>query len=192
MKKHEKAEITSDTKLGLDPAPNVRLRDKRRRALIITGQHAVGNMVLAATPIPFSDAPFLVVSEGVLVARILFVYDLENALGSLTGIFASIGGTLLSSVGIMTAGSLLKCFPGIGTIAGGIINASVAGTFTTALGLATIGICEHTWVLNSKGRESDLATFLHNYDEELEEILRRAFQRARKVDPHMMAQDGWA
>jgi hypothetical protein len=58
--------------------------------------------------------------------------------------------------------------------------------------LATIGICEHTWVLNSKGRESDLATFLHNYDEELEEILRRAFQRARKVDPHMMAQDGWA
>jgi uncharacterized protein (DUF697 family) len=190
---------TEDTKhilsgLGSDKrnALVVSLRKKRRKALRITGQHTIGNMVLAAFPIPFSDAPFLAISEGVLVARILYVYDLDRSLGALTGIFGSIGGTLISSVGMMTAASLLKCFPGAGSVVGGIINASVAGTFTTVLGLVTIGVCEYSLLQAAQGEESDLEAFLNNFNGELENALHRAFQNARKTNLSCTDQEGWA
>ena len=111
MEDQDEISIASDTKPDAATASIIRLRNKRRRALDITGQHAVANMLLAGTPIPLSDAPFLAVSEGVMVARIMLVYDMDRSLGALTGIFGTIGGTLISSVAAMTAATLSSAFP---------------------------------------------------------------------------------
>ena len=137
MEDHDEMSIASDIKPDAATASIIRLRNKRRRALDITGQHTVANMILAGTPIPFSDGPFLAVSEGVLVARIMLVYDMDRSLGALTGLFGTIGGTLLSSVATMTAANLIKCIPGAGTIIGGGINAGVAAAFMSGAPMNT-------------------------------------------------------
>lgn len=166
------------------PSTTKTLREKRHRALIITAQHTAGNMLLAAIPIPLADGPILVMSEGIMVARILSVYDLDHSLASLAGIFTTIGGTLLSCIGTMTAGNLLKCVPGAGSAAGGVINALVAGSITGILGLTTIGICERVHVVLTQGRQSDLQDFLDRLDQELDDALRNAFRKANGgIDP---------
>lgn len=180
---NSKNPATLEHLLTANDGKNGNLRDKRKKSIIITGQHVTVNAVLAATPIPFSDAPFLMLSEGILVARILRAYEMGASLGALSGIFASVGGTLLSSLGVMTAAGIIKCIPGAGTVAGGLINAAVAGTLTVAVGAATIGICEHSWLLASMGCESDLERFLHDLDKELDEALRDAYNRATKMGP---------
>jgi uncharacterized protein (DUF697 family) len=186
--------ITPTPQPDTDAASLSRLRSMRHRALEIIGQHTVANMLLAGTPIPFSDAPFLAVSEGVMVARIMLVYDMDRPLGALTGLFGSIGGTLVSSMATLIAGNLVKCIPGAGTIVGGGVNAGVAAAFTMALGLTTIGICEYSWHLAARGEVSDLAEFLKHFDRELEDALLRAFNQATKkpASPFPDHQEEWA
>ena len=183
---------------GLDPGTDnpsfSRLRNNRNRALEIIGQHTVANMLLAGSPFPLSDAPFLAVSEGVMVARIMLVYGMERPLGALTGLFGSIGGTLISSIATIAAGNLIKCIPGAGAIIGGSVNAGVAAAFTMALGLATIAICEYSWLQVARGEVSDLGNFLKKFDRELEEALRRAYNESAKrpISPYQDHQDEWA
>jgi uncharacterized protein (DUF697 family) len=194
MEDKEKTIIPPDLEPGTDKASFSHLRSKRNRALEIIGQHTLANMLLAGSPFPFSDAPFLAVSEGVMVARIMLVYDMERPLGALTGLFGSIGGTLISSMATLTAGNLAKCFPGTGTIIGGGVNAGVAAAFTIALGLATIGICEYTWIQAARGEVPDIADFLNKFDRELEDALRRAYNQSAKrpISPYQDHQDEWA
>ena len=193
MEDQEKISIASEVKPDAATASIIRLRNKRRRALDITRQHTVANMLLAGTPIPFSDGPFLAVSEGVLVARIMLVYDMDRSLGALTGLFGTIGGTLLSSVATMTAANLIKCIPGAGTVVGGSINAGVAAAFTLALGLLTIGACEYVQIQAAKGEESDIEAFLKSFDRELEDALRRAYNQASKkpISPYADYREEW-
>ena len=193
MEDQEKTTITPNLEPDTDIASIIRLRNKRRRALEITGQHTVANMLLAGTPIPFSDGPFLAVSEGVLVARIMLVYDMDRSLGALTGLFGTIGGTLLSSMATMTAANLVKCIPGAGTIIGGGINAGVAAAFTMALGLLTIGACEYVQIQSAKGEESDIEAFLKSFDHELEDALRRAYNQATRkpISPYADFREDW-
>ena len=47
--------------------------------------------------------------------------------------------TVISNFGKSLAGNLLKFIPGVGTLAGGTINAGVAVGFTEALGFAIVG-----------------------------------------------------
>lgn len=185
--------ITPNLKPDTDTASFSHLRKKRRKALEIVGQHTLANMLLAGSPFPFSDAPFLAVSEGVMVARIMLVYDMERSLGALTGLFGSIGGTLISSMATIAAGNLAKCFPGTGTIIGGSINAGVATAFTIALGLATIAICEYTCIQAARGEVSDVADFLNKFDRELENALLRAYNQATKKpsSPFHDLQEEW-
>jgi uncharacterized protein (DUF697 family) len=194
MEDKEKTTITPNLEPGTDKASFSHLRSKRNRALEIIGQHTLANMLIAGTPIPFSDAPFLAVSEGVMVARIMLVYDMERSLGALTGLFGSIGGTLVSSMATIAAGNLAKCFPGTGTIIGGGVNAGVAAAFTMALGLATIGICEYSWLQVARGEVSDVGNFLKKFDRELEDALLRAYTQSAKrpISPYQDHQDEWA
>ncbi len=70
MEDKEKTIIPPDLEPGTDKASFSRLRNKRNRALESIGQHTVASILLAGSPFPFSDAPFLTVSEGIMVARI--------------------------------------------------------------------------------------------------------------------------
>lgn len=92
-----------------------------------SGAGAVG-----AIPIPFSDALLLIPEQVSMTVHILKIYGLEQSGRVITSL---IGSTLISQIGKLAAGSLIKAVPG-GSVTGSVINGSVAATFTWAVGMA--------------------------------------------------------
>jgi len=118
-------------------AQRVALQQKVNRAhKVVAGASAAAGAV-AAAPIPFSDAIAIVPIQISMLAGISACFGVEVSqgfIGTLVGgTFSSLAGTL---GGRAVVGSLLKFFPGIGSIAGGIVSASIATTLTAAFGKA--------------------------------------------------------
>lgn len=108
---------------------------KERYANKIIKQHCAGAFGVGFVPIPFADAPLLVANEISLMGRILDVYGLADVkqVVETIGISALIG-NLLTMVGKGLVGRLLKLIPGVGSVVGGIINATTATSVTLAFG----------------------------------------------------------
>ncbi len=92
-----------------------------------------GACAIGAVPIPFSDAMLLIPEQVAMTMHILKIYGLENSGKIVSGLIRS---TLISQLGRMLAGSLIKLIPGFGSISGSIINGTVAGSFTWILGMS--------------------------------------------------------
>lgn len=119
----------------IDVARKVRLARQSITAAVATAASA------GATPIPFSDAFVLVPIQMTLMARIAAIHGLSVRVGTL----ASVAGAAVAAGGVTQAGryavtSLLKFVPGANVAASGI-RASVAGSFTYALGEAWLVVC---------------------------------------------------
>lgn len=96
-------------------------------------------LVSAASPIPFSDAALLIPLQVGMLIHINKIFEIkiaENTLKKLASMVIGVGGATV--VGKTIVSNLLKFIPGIGTIAGGAISATVAGSLTTALAKAYI------------------------------------------------------
>lgn len=93
----------------------------------------------AAAPIPFGDATVLVPIQLGMMAQIAHIYNLHMDKATLLAI-ASTG--IATKAGQTLAGNLLKFIPGAGSIAGGVINASVASSITLAMGHAWLSVCQ--------------------------------------------------
>lgn len=96
-----------------------------------------------AVPLPFADAPLLIGQQVAMMVTInsVFKFDIErNALASLASAVIGVGGATV--IGKTIASNLLKCIPGVGTVAGGAISAGTAGVITLALGKAYIEVCK--------------------------------------------------
>ncbi len=112
---------------------------KSREARKVVHRAAASAAGIAATPIPFADAPFLVGIQAGMMAKVAKVYDVKlstaNAAKALAGIAAT-------SAGRSLVGALLKVVPG----AGNVINASVAAAITSGLGYAWLELCRRDWL----------------------------------------------
>ncbi|GMA33297.1 GTPase family protein [Litorihabitans aurantiacus] len=100
---------------------------------------AVGSAATAAAiPIPFADATLLVPIQLGMMARIgrLFNLPLDRA-----ALMSTLATTAATQGGRAAVTGLLKLVPGAGTVAGGVIGASVASTFTYAMGEAWLTVC---------------------------------------------------
>lgn len=121
-------------------AQRVALQQKINRAHKVVAAAAATAAAAAAIPVPFSDALAIVPIQISMLAGISACFGIEISsafLGTVvSGTFSSLAGTL---GGRAAVGSLLKFFPGIGSIAGGIVSAAVATTLTVAFGEAYIG-----------------------------------------------------
>lgn len=93
---------------------------------------------IAASPIPFSDAPLLVGNQIAMIASLSYNWDLPGIKSVASG---SILSQLVSQLGRTLAGNLLKWFPILGSVAGAAINATVATSITVAIGLAINEVC---------------------------------------------------
>lgn len=113
-----------------------RKRQEARRAIDIgtTAAAAAG-----ATPIPFADAAVLVPIQLTMMASISHTYDV-NLDKAVTASLAAT--TAATTAGRSVVGSLIKMIPGFGTVVGGAINATVASTFTWAMGHAWALVCQ--------------------------------------------------
>lgn len=154
------------------------LRLKKREALRILYQHVGGSAFVGFTPIPFSDAPLLVANQMGMVARILHIYGLQDLSQKIPFLVKKLKiGTLLSLLGkkasLYLTGQMMKLFPGFGSLAGGLINASVASAITIAIG-KTVSQISYLLVYESlQGKIHDLTSYLEKNEDRFEEILHK-------------------
>ena len=137
------------------------LDEKKKIANKVIAGYATGSAAIGGTPIPFSDAALLVPEQSAMVIHILKIYDLSNLKEVAKGL---VGQLVISNIGKSIAGSLIKIIPGVGTWIGGAINASVAASITSAIGLSFSQICYITCQKIIKHEDIDYEN-IFNYDE---------------------------
>lgn len=155
---------------------NLMLKKKKAKNVII--QHISASGLVGLTPIPFSHAPILLSNQAALLARVIYVYDMNFLYKRLNEFIVAIGlPGLVSRSGIWVAGELMKLFPGVGTIAGGLISGGVAASITAGLGF---GLSETCYLINGKvidGSINEVETFFEHVDEDFAELVKEAVKR---------------
>ncbi|MCR4649223.1 MAG: 50S ribosome-binding GTPase [Lachnospiraceae bacterium] len=117
------------------------LKMKKRRANAIVATAAAAAAATGAIPIPFTDAAVLVPEQIGMIASITGVFGIPIEKATITALLSATIGTIGTTVmGKTVVSGLLKLIPGVGTITGGVISASVAAALTAALGEAYIAI----------------------------------------------------
>ena len=136
---------------------------------------AVGSAVAAAAvPIPFADATLLVPIQLGMMARIGTIFKIPFDRAALMSTLAT---TAATQGGRAAVTGLLKFIPGAGSIAGGVIGASVASTFTYAMGEAWLTVCRRA----AAGQLDGANGMLDN--EQVRGAFLEAFTRWVKLDP---------
>ncbi len=94
-----------------------------------------------ASPIPMSDVAILAPIQVGMIAGITSVFGIELSKATLSTLVSSaIGVTGVSFAGRAIVSNILKCIPGVGSVAGGAISATTASALTVALGEAYIAV----------------------------------------------------
>lgn len=104
--------------------------------------HIASAATIAASPIPFSDAPLLLANQAAMIARLANIWNLP---GMQTIASGGLAGQLATQLGRTLAGNLLKLIPGFGTIAGDAVNATVASSFTAGIGYGVNDVCSRIY-----------------------------------------------
>jgi uncharacterized protein (DUF697 family)/GTP-binding protein EngB required for normal cell division len=139
-------------KLGFLIAQTVDLSMKEEKALTRIKFYDAGAAAIGASPIPMSDAALL------MPLQVMMASDIFRIMGLSTNVSAAISNViesrLISMLGKLIAGNLIKLIPFIGPIAGATINASVALFITHSLGYALVKLTkkaiENEWNGNSE------------------------------------------
>ena len=127
------------------------LKMKLRKANAIVATAAAAAAATGAIPIPFTDAAVLVPEQIGMIASITAVFGIPIEKATVTAILSATIGTVGTTVmGKTVVSGLLKMIPGVGSVAGGVISASVAAALTAALGEAYIAVM----MMVSKGEMS--------------------------------------
>lgn len=139
-------ELTSEVvpegkRRALAAAQKANLNYTKGQAHKIVAAAATAAAAAGASPIPFSDAAILAPIQIGMIAGITSVFGLELSKGTLSTLVTSaigVGGA--TYLGRTIVVNILKCFPGLGTIAGGAISAATASAITVGLGEAYISV----------------------------------------------------
>ncbi len=124
---------------ALVAAQRIDLDAKARSAQAFIGATVTAAAAAAATPIPFSDAAILVPLQLAMMARIAQLYGM----GADRAAIAAVASTAVATTaGRASLTGLIKLIPGAGSVVGGVIGASVASTFTFAMGQAWLAVCQ--------------------------------------------------
>ena len=114
-------------------------QERKKRADSIINRYTAAASTVAASPIPFSDIAILLPTQAAMIVHISSIYDLELSLESAKKLSLAFG--VVVGVGFAAravAANLVKFIPVVGSVAGGVINAGVAGTITKLMGEAYI------------------------------------------------------
>lgn len=126
-------------RLGFIVAQKVTLKDKDKAADKRINWYTAAASGIGASPIPVSDAVLLTGLQVKMAADIYKIYGLDNSISKV--VQNMIQSKLVSMMGKMIAGNLLKWIPGLGTGIGAAINATVAGAITFAMGKSIAYLC---------------------------------------------------
>lgn len=114
-------------------------QERKKRADSIINRYTAAAGTVAISPIPFSDIALLLPTQAAMIVHISSIYDLELSLESakkLSLAFGAVVGVGFAARAVVA--NLTKFIPIVGSVAGGAINAGVAGTITKLMGEAYI------------------------------------------------------
>jgi len=104
---------------------------------VIIPRYVTSAVTAAAVPIPLSDSAVLTPLQLTMSVHIMKIYGIDNYKSAITSVVNS---TIVSQAGKTLAklliGNATKLIPGFGSIIGGAINSTVAGSLTGAIGYA--------------------------------------------------------
>jgi uncharacterized protein (DUF697 family)/GTP-binding protein EngB required for normal cell division len=163
---------------ALTAAQTIDMKRKRDHAIAITSGAATAAGAAGATPIPFSDAVLLVPIQIGMMAGISVVYGIEMDKAAVASVAATASATTL---GRSAATNLLKFVPGIGSVVGGTINATIASGFTMAMGTAWSVVCAQLaqGKLSAVDNAADTQVIRELFLEELKKQIGRLDLRSR-------------
>ena len=116
------------------------LDSKAKNTVLLFSASAAGT---GAIPIPFADMPLLIGEQVVMMSSICAVYGIKVKKDGLKMLAVqAIGAGGASLIGKTVATNVIKFIPGGGTVVGGAVSATTAGTITFALGMTFIRICD--------------------------------------------------
>ncbi len=121
---------------------------QRKASLIVNASTAEAAAAVALTPLPVADSAALVAIQAKMLAEITTVFGLGVNRSFISLFLSTALGTSGATIGGRALASALKLIPGIGTAAGGMINAAVASGITTTMGNAYIRLM--TMILNGQ------------------------------------------
>lgn len=158
---------------------------KRREALQIINQHVGGSAFVSFTPIPFSDTPLLLANQMGMAARIFHVYGLEDLSNKLPFFIKKLKlGYLVSLFGkkasLYLTSQIVKLFPGLGTLGGGLINAAVASAITVAIGKTISHISYHLAHEALQGKVHNLTSYIEKNQDLWQGILQKTLKEEFK------------
>lgn len=114
-------------------------QERKKRADSIINRYTAAASTVAASPIPFSDIAILLPTQAAMIVHISSIYDLELSLESAKKLSLAFGAVVgVGFAARAVAANLVKFIPVVGSVAGGAINAGVAGTITKLMGEAYI------------------------------------------------------
>jgi uncharacterized protein (DUF697 family)/predicted GTPase len=130
--------------------------------------HARIAAALATTPIPFADAALIFGVQAKMIVDVTVRLGTPAEEMPLKAVAAALLGPAAAGVGGRVAaralGTLLKFVPGVGSVAGGAVNAAVAYGLTTALGQAYLSFLRDRWaVLQRPPSLQEVVAFLGRF-----------------------------
>lgn len=141
-------------RLGFIAAQKISLNEKDEAAATRTKWYAAGAGGGCLCPIPGSDAVWLTALQVKMASDIYNIYGLDNSISRLMQ--SVISGRVVSMIGKMLAGNLLKLIPGLGSMVGAAINAGVAGSITLAMGKSIAALCHKAMIDSWEGKDAAL------------------------------------
>ncbi len=161
---------------ALAAAQTIDLALKASQSRKAIGAGTAAAAAAAAIPIPFSSATVLVPIQLGMMARLAHLHGLPFDRAAMLAIAST---SVATSAGRAAAAGLLKFIPGAGTVAGGVINASVASGFTLAMGEAWLVVCQRAAArtLPTAGGVLDTAAVKQLFEAELAKRLPRLRHR---------------
>ena len=129
---------------ALIAAQQVNLESKRNAAWAAVKQTAMAAAsAAAAIPVPGAALAALLPIEASMLARVSAVYGVPLQSGNVARLaFAAVGALGFRAGGELAVAQVLKFIPGIGTVAGGALNAAAASALTVAMGRGWMTLCE--------------------------------------------------
>jgi len=158
--------------LAFSKAQTVNLELKKKKATAIVATFSAVNAGIGAIPIPFSDAPFLLASQGLMIAKVIYLFEVPQ-MESLRGLLV---GSFTGSIGAGIAGQLSKVVPGLGSV----INAVVASSITAIIGTATIIACHKYYSQVLVKGTSAIDSILNDIGSDFSSIIEMASKEAKK------------
>lgn len=149
-------------------AQKASIQGKKEHAKDAIVQHTALAFTAGFVPIPAANAGLLLANQSKLLARILYIYNLDKAVDSVSAIVQVALASALPMAGRYLVSQILKFIPGVGTVLGGTINATVAASITTAFGFAVSEACAKVVELGIDN--IDDASFMKHFNEDLIDI----------------------